>query len=406
MSRIFYIRNKDFRKNWMAISTTLVLLFGVVLACSKKREPKFTETPDSRVLPLSELGAFKLDSSNSVSKIVTAAHIRISGKTIENCPLPSLLALCEKPSYTLSSSSDFKGPEGIRYMFDNLLVSGNLNESLGVVFRVDEQNLEAFKIVGENEFNLSHLERDTALRVTTSLNAKLAASNGGSNAASNAPSDSSSNKEKEVLLVPLFKYKIKAKGILERKKNANGEETSEIVLSPRDLKDATHIQVDTGTESRTAAPYLAPGSDNELYSYFVADTVHNRNFTLSELETLIGAEQLRALSSALSHPLSEFQVQINPTIPTNPTAVKTDTADKTAKPKGPSLNIIDPNQKNLLLSLEISFVRAELTQQRTTGKRAETITFKILPVEALPNTMTSGEEPGPKGLFKLKTNEN
>ncbi len=258
----------------------LALVFGS--SCTRKRDPKMTEAADSKIFAIDEFGDGNPNSA--------PASFRLGTSPFEICKTPGLSASCEQPSFNISPES-LMAPSKMSYMFEGLFVTGKSGQDFKVVFSVDDQYLQAYKVANNTQEKASYIEQGTGITIPQlNLMRSVQAGTYTKGEPKKDFSVAEKSKQGQALLIPLFKYKIKAKGILERKKNPNGEETSEIVLTPTDFKNAQYIQLDSGTEARVSAPYFDAGSEAQLDSLMVAEKLHNKTFNSNELNAALGID--------------------------------------------------------------------------------------------------------------------
>jgi|GEM_PF-4649685 len=245
-------------------ATGMGILFA--FSCAKPREAKLALSADSQVFSIQELGG------NEIGKSI--GTIQLSGDKSEPLFADMALALNDRPSYAISMEES-SVPSNMKYMLEGVSATGKPGQNFPITITVDDSNLTVYKMV-DKVSDLSVLECGLSLK-RAQLDILLGLQFG------KAPTNSiqmfrelgnACEKGGEGLIyVPLFKYKIAAKGILERKKNSIGEETAELVIKPTDIKNATHIQVSSGVDARLNAPFMDVTNDESIAHVFVADKV-------------------------------------------------------------------------------------------------------------------------------------
>ncbi len=84
------------------------------------------------------------------------------------------------------------------------------------------------------------------------------------------------------VLIPLFKYEIQSKGILERTKNELRESTSTLTLRETEFSQATHVKLATTSDARKDVGSV--DQKKELDQIFTMDSIDNKVSTAAELQ--------------------------------------------------------------------------------------------------------------------------
>lgn len=259
-----------------------LMAFALAAAgCTKKRDANLPDAEALQTFAISEFAT--ADSSGlkvSAKSTVSAASASTQDKATE-----------EKGQVSLDSdNSDI--PKRLRFMFENLAVSGQESQDFKIVFSVDSKFVTAYKLTS-NVNSLTKLEKQLAVspsEVQLSLDLQKASSAaarkdilGKMASAQKARSTSLMNRADVNVLVPLFKYEIQAKGVLERTKNELRESTSTLTLRETEFNKATHIRLATTSDARKDI-----GSVDQkklLDQLFSMDALDNKTFTAKELQT-------------------------------------------------------------------------------------------------------------------------
>ncbi len=255
--------------------TTLVLKLVVLLtfvSCTKSRKAELPEDVQADILAISEFsGTYQAERDSEESE-----SSRVSMKALEQSQTTRL------------SADDVKVPNRLKFMFENLPVSSQTAKKFEVKFLVDKKFVTAFKVV-TNAKELTAIEKSLAmttqevalieksLRATKAelkvLNQSLVKANGEKDLIKMSKKEGS-------LLVPITKYAIAGYGIIQRTKNELKEDTAVLKLTGTEFKNATHIQIKSLADGRTAI-----GKAKDFEQLFVESKIDNQVMTAGQLQS-------------------------------------------------------------------------------------------------------------------------
>ena len=255
--------------------TTLVLKLVVLLtfvSCTKSRKAELPEDVQADILAISEFsGTYQAERDSEESE-----SSRVSMKALEQSQTTRL------------SADDVKVPNRLKFMFENLPVSSQTAKKFEIKFLVDKKFVTAFKVV-TNAKELTAIEKSLAmttqevalieksLRATKAelkvLNQSLVKANGEKDLIKMSKKEGS-------LLVPITKYAIAGYGIIQRTKNELKEDTAVLKLTGTEFKNATHIQIKSLADGRTAI-----GKAKDFEQLFVESKIDNQVMTAGQLQS-------------------------------------------------------------------------------------------------------------------------
>lgn len=222
----------------------LILALAFITGCTKTRQAELPDDVKENIFAISEFG-------NLENATFSANKISVDAQLTEN----SVKALEQSASL---SSDDVSVPGRLKFMFDNLPMSGLTSKPFKISFSVDKNYVTSYKNV-QSASELTMLERGLAITAkeaqlltkSSQLNSiELKALNQLQKEATSERKLILAGQKEGVLLVPLFKYRIESYGIIERTKNELKESTSVLSLKKTDFKNATHIQITSQADSR------------------------------------------------------------------------------------------------------------------------------------------------------------
>lgn len=261
--------------------TALVALALFATGCVKKRDAAL---PEAEALQTFSIDEFASPSSPGFN-VSMKSSLSESSEALNN------KATLEKGLVSIDTTES-SIPARLRFMFENLEVSGQENQKFKIVFGIDSKFVTAYKLTN-NLTSLTTLERNFAvspgevqlsidLQKTTNANTKKALVQKIA-AAQKSRVMSLANRANISVLVPLFKYEIKAKGILERTKNELHESTSTLALLETEFAQATHIRISTLSEDRKDVGSVE--QKEELDQIFTMDSVENKISNAGDLQS-------------------------------------------------------------------------------------------------------------------------
>ncbi|MGZ3774569.1 MAG: zinc-dependent metalloprotease [Pseudobdellovibrionaceae bacterium] len=274
------------QKSQFAKALTALISFALVATgCTKKRDAAL---PDSDVPQTFAIDEFGSPSSSGFSVAVKAS-------LKDKAAIQSYKASTQKGLVSIDSESS-SIPKRLQFMFDGLEVSGQENQDFKIVFGVDAKFVTAYKLTS-NLNSLSALEKQIAksasevqlsidLQKTKEEKAKKEIVGKIAAAQKNLVTSLASNANVNVL-VPIFKYEIQKKGVLERTTNELHESTSTLTLRETDLAEATHISIKTLSEARKD---IGADQSDELDQVYTTDSLDNQISTAAELQKRFNIE--------------------------------------------------------------------------------------------------------------------
>ncbi len=267
-------------KKHLTLFAQIALIYGLSFAlgvsCAKKREAKLPDDQVSGTFAISEI-------ESTTFKVSTTDGSPVAEK--------NEYLLTDRSSTVLVDGKD--APQKFKYMFNNLEIAGKNLKTFEVVFAADRNFLTAYKIASLSDLTPIELSvsmtsdqvknkmRLQKLKVNTLMIDKNIASQ---NSVSKMTVDN-----KLRVLVPLFKYKIQAHGVIEAVKNELKEETSVLKLRKNEWENSTHIQISELSHDRINMEIEMP-EKSEKISYFLTDKINNQLMTHSQINELFSLD--------------------------------------------------------------------------------------------------------------------
>lgn len=265
----------------LAFSALLALAL-MATGCTKKRDAALSDGDALQTFAIEE---FSTPTGQGYSAGSKASLHQSSDKISTN------LAFREKGLITLDIENS-NIPERLKFMFTELEIGGVEGQDYKIVFGVDSKYVTAYKLtsqidklsqiekqlaVSPNEVQLSiQLQKATDRTSKNSLTEKIASEQ-------KLRTTSLANQASINVLVPIFKYEILAKGVLERVKNELRESTSTLTLRETEFSEATHIKIKTSSEDRKDIGSLEQKA--ELDQLYTTDSLDNKVSTSKDLQT-------------------------------------------------------------------------------------------------------------------------
>lgn len=258
----------------------LISVIAFVSACTKSRKAELPEEQQSSVFAISEFGTVGDQSNFKVA--VTSALEQKSSLTP--------LAL-EPEGKAFLQSSEVNVPDRMKFMFNEMPLMNMQTRQFDIVFTVDREYVTVYKVAPDVK-QLTVLEKAIA---TTSKELKniseiekaapgqMKGLTDTQNSLRSEKMAIKSGQKAGVLLVPLFKYKIEAYGVLEREKNELKESTSRLQLKSSEWKSATHIQLSDKTDNRRMTG-MSVEQTRQLKQIFAQDKIDNQMMTSEEFQ--------------------------------------------------------------------------------------------------------------------------
>lgn len=262
---------------------TALLTFALVAAgCTAKRDATLPDAEALQTFAISEFGNISEGDGYKVSLK--------PGLRAQNMGIQSNKANQEKGLVAIDAEESGV-PKRLRFMFKDLEVSGQEQQSFKIVFGVDSKYVTAYKMTSDVN-SLTVLEQSLAVspaEVKLSIELQKAKNTNDKKAvfekmavAQKSRTLSLRNRSAVNVMVPLFKYDIARKGILERVKNSLREETSTLNLRETEFSQATHISIDTTSDGRKDVGSV--DQKKELDQLFTTESLDGKVFKASELQ--------------------------------------------------------------------------------------------------------------------------
>lgn len=265
------------------VNKTVMSLLALALfisGCTKTRDAALPDDAQESVFAISEFGDVQTDQTPykiSTEERTSALSVGEASK-----------ATAEKG---MAVAGEVNVPDRLKFMFKGLEMSGQAGATYPITLSVDRQFVTAYKVV--TDFNqLTVLEKQLAQATDevqlqkqiqrTKDNSKVKSLIANlKQARSKKVQTLSSNSG--ALLVPLFKFKVKGYGILQRTKNELKEETSTLRIKTTDWTEATHIVMDVNASERMPIG-IDPNTRGDLDRTFVMNSVNNKVMTAGMLK--------------------------------------------------------------------------------------------------------------------------
>lgn len=290
--------------------TSLLALALFVSGCTKTRDARLSDSDTLAIFAISDFGTVQ---ENAGFEVPAKAAIRSQGTSADK-------AVYEKTRVSLDIDES-SVPERMRFMFNDLEIAGQENKSVKIIFSVDSKFVTAYKVTSDVS-SLSALEKQIAVssvEVQTAIEMQKASNNATIKAlstkiatAGKARQEALAKKSAITLLVPLFKFEVQSKGILERTKNELREETSNLNLRETEFSKATHIKLALTSDARKEIGGAEQADDlDQLYK---SDAIDNKVMTNQELQSRLNInmkfipDQAKVLTKLDTKDLKVFEV--------------------------------------------------------------------------------------------------
>lgn len=278
---------KQTSKNWLknqgyGLIKTLVV-FSIFAGCTKNRKAELDETTSEQVFEISMFGEPTANSSFEIQK------------TESNGKADSQLKAIDASDAARLSENEVQVPSRIKFMFEQLPMTSQADQQFKVTFTVDQNNVIAYK-VAPNVATLNPIEKSLAISLKEAqLTVKKSRSKSQEfkkiaqefKQASQEREQIKSGQATGTLLVPLFSYKVAAKGILQKVKNELKEETSKLELKETSWDSATHIKLDPKKEARQTMGLEMTVLENFRKEFYDQSKLDLRTTTAKDLESVL-----------------------------------------------------------------------------------------------------------------------
>lgn len=374
---------KQQAQNLTTIAIKLLALTLIISACTKTRQAALPEDTEATIFSIAEVEveAASINTDDQLKSLTTGDFSK---------------ATAEKG---IVAVSDVEVSERLKFMFRGLEISGQAGKKYPIAISVDRQFVTAYKIVSDTS-ELSIIEKELALvKDEVVLQKQLQKTKNTAQVKSLVATLQKTRDSKQLLMsrkannvyVPLFKFKINAYGVIEKKRNELKEETSTLQLKPTDWAEATHIQISVNSADRLNVG-LDPSTREEMNRTFVMDRINNKIMTAETLKsdyqipinlknetrilTLLDVDSLHIYEIGTLEQLDLTDSQIE--------QLKSGAANSNVRNCSAEIVKALPvdAQKNCVLilryDLDISYVRPELPAVDNDGNRAANMQFKTV----------------------------
>ncbi len=257
----------------------MLILISLVTACTKTRKAELPEDAQENIFEIAMFGAPDAETGFIAAK-----------EDVSQASDSDLKALNVSDVARLSAQ-EVNVPERIKFMFNNLPMTGQAVRQFKITFSVDQNNLIAYK-VAQSVNELNAIEKSLAVslkeaqltvkksRATVAEQKKLSAD---IKLAAAEREQIKAGQKTGTLLVPLFSYQVRSKGILERTKNELKEETATLRLKQTSWEQATHIEIGTLAEDRKTMALESSVLEKFRKEYYDQNKLDKRVTTAAEL---------------------------------------------------------------------------------------------------------------------------
>ncbi|KYG66019.1 hypothetical protein AZI86_02825 [Bdellovibrio bacteriovorus] len=259
---------------------SLVALVLFISGCTKTRDARLSDSDTLAIFAISDFGTVQDGAGFDVP----------SKPAVRSQSISSDKALFGKTRVGLDADES-SVPERMRFMFNDLEVAGQENKSMKIAFGVDSKFVTAYKVTSdlgsltsfEKQIAVSSLEVRTAIEMQKAKdNATVKALSTKVEAAAKARQEALAKRSPITLLVPLFKFAVQSKGILERTKNELREETSNLTLRETEFSKATHIRLALTSDAREEIGGAKQA--DQLDQLYRSEALDGQVMTASELQ--------------------------------------------------------------------------------------------------------------------------
>lgn len=232
---------------------TIQIVFSI--ACEKKKDVQIQdEKTRNGLFSIAELQEkqFNMQTGDTLPVNETANKAtNNANENLNSVSNPPPYAKLEKP---LTKISHGNYPDRLTPIISAIPVIADSKSNVQVHFVIDKSYMRVYKVVSDSE-SLTLIEKALAKKVNDKYE------------------------------VPFFKIKIEQSGILKKEKDANGDETSNLVLDTNvDFKDSSHILLSMKSED-----ILILGEElddkNILKEIFLSDRIDKKISTLSDFQS-------------------------------------------------------------------------------------------------------------------------
>lgn len=266
-------RNKGVPMKHLRLSVVSTMGIAMVLfavGCTKKRDAKAPEALSRNLFEISEFSGtdYNLKTDSKMKALSWSESAKVGNE--------------KGRVQVISDSSNV--PERLKFMVQDLDISGQPNQDVKMHLEIDSENVTAYKIVN-NVDELSAIEKQAVVI----------------------------GKDRTQIKVPMFQFKVEGYGVLSRVKNELGEETSTLELKPTDWKNATHVQVSTNSDNRIMLGIPNANIDDKETTFLISK-LDNKVVTAGQLrdefQVKIGAidEKAKVLTRLDSNGLHVYEI--------------------------------------------------------------------------------------------------
>jgi hypothetical protein len=256
----------------------VLVTLAIVSSCTKNRVAELPEDDAPNVYEIAMFGTPDENSSFVASKDVASAAADTELRVLDLNQAGKL------------SAEEVSVPARVKFMFDKLPMTSQTTKQFKITFSVDKNNITAYKVATsvkdlnaiERSLAISAREAKLLVKLSRAKKTELKALSSEQKVAAVEREKIKAGQAAGALLVPMFKYEIAGYGVLERTKNELKEQTSVLRLKETDWSQATHLQINSRTDSRKVVGMDAAQA-KAMNQLFKEDKIDKRLTTAGEL---------------------------------------------------------------------------------------------------------------------------
>ncbi|MBC7369976.1 MAG: zinc-dependent metalloprotease [Bdellovibrionaceae bacterium] len=362
---------------------TMLALSLFVTSCTKSRDAELPEDAQETMFAISEIET-------------DTATVKTDDQMSQLSLGDSAKATAEKGIVALS---EVNVPARLKFMFRGLEISGAANRNYPIALSVDRQFVTAYKIVSDPS-ELTAIEKGLVeVKEEVSLQKQLQKTSDQAQSKKlmaallkiRASKINLLAQKSGTLMVPIFKYKVAAFGVLQKTKNEYKEETSVLRLRPTDWAEASHIQIAIKAADRLPVG-IDPAFKGDLDRTFVMDRINNKVMSAETLNNDFKipvnlSNETRVLTLLDVDTLHVFEIgQIGKTVLTDSQSEQLKTGSVDANVRRCSADIVKTlpaaSQKDCILVLRydvpVKYVKPETALVDYEGNKDSKVQFKTV----------------------------
>lgn len=275
----------------------VLVTLAIVSSCTKNRVAELPEDAAPNVYEIAMFGTPDENSSFVASKDEASAASDTELRVLDLNQAGKL------------SAEEVSVPDRVKFMFDKLPMTSQTTKQFKITFSVDKNNITAYKVASSAK-DLNAIERSLAIsareakllvKLSRAQKTELKALASEQKVAAVEREKIKAGQAVGALLVPMFKYEIARYGVLERTKNELKEQTAVLRLKETDWSKATHIQINSRTDSRKVVGMDAAQA-KAMNQLFKEEKIDKRLTTAGELasDLKIGLKFLDAKTQVMT----------------------------------------------------------------------------------------------------------